>query len=56
MLFFLNLLSILNQHWCTPVFVVHPALHLDMLKSTLHFDLYEVVTSDYPTNSIKVKF
>ena len=29
--FFFNLLFILNRHWHTPVFFVHPALHRDVL-------------------------
>ena len=30
--FFLNLLFILNRHWHAPVFFVHPALHLNVLR------------------------
>ena len=33
--FFFNLLFILNRHWHTPVFVVHPALHQDVLRRIL---------------------
>ena len=30
-LFISNLLFILDKHWHVPVFIVYPALHLDML-------------------------
>ena len=36
---FLNLFFILNRHWRTPVFVVYPALHLDLLVQWIVLDI-----------------